>query len=60
MLERKDFNEVIIISMTVVSIIIIGFPILAYFAYQLILKRFLISNKRLYLIIFPKEVFLSK
>lgn len=34
MLERKDFNKVIIIGMTVVSMILIGFPILAYFAYQ--------------------------
>ena len=34
MLEKKDFNKIIIIGMTVISIILIAFPILAYFAYQ--------------------------
>lgn len=34
MQNKKDFNKVIVIGMSVVSLILIGFPIIAYFAYQ--------------------------
>jgi hypothetical protein len=34
MQNKKDFNKVIIIGMSVISLILIGFPIIAYFAYQ--------------------------
>ena len=34
MQDKKDFNKVIIIGMSVVSIILISFPILAFFSYQ--------------------------
>jgi amino acid permease len=34
MQNKKDFNKVIIIGMSIISLILIGFPIIAYFAYQ--------------------------